>query len=805
MTKLKTLLGLVFCMSCCTSITRPADQDLSGPIITLQSVVYQVGDKWYCPLCRQEVENRDRSAIDLKLTLSEWHDVLIDKDYFLHKIRYISDEELVQSLHIETLGPALQAASKAKNPGRISALLHTYFTSRQDNNRLSAYDAQNKKYFITIDEFRREALADSARYNTIVRSAQSFYTPEQGYTLHGVHWGKRIDFNHHYPHVSKYGVHYLQFIDDQINYYLLTRDPATPKAFEVVFNQWYDQLDSVKNEQVIHMIRSYDFIWYELGLANRNERLINAQRVFAPHLSPETNKRLLKIILGSTRWLDQCVQRTPFHPYNWQTHSALTLSYAATVFPEFKESGAWLDRGRKNMVLHLENDLLDDGGYVERTSSYASYMFSVYYRYMLMLQYFRDDPSLRTQYLSRLEKNMEFFVLTNTPVGVNPAFNDARRGKNLLPLFKEMGEFFNRGDFIGAVKHEFSPEVLASMSVPVTAPTTTSIDFPDSRFAVMRDSWDPRSYYMIVNYGDWQNHCHFDQLDFEIYANGVPIALDAGLGPLGYLDTLQVSWYKHPLSHNMLTINRAVPEKMDKPGYDKHWSDLKQTIFFAATHDGYVRYQKAHHRRHIVYSKARYWLIIDEVQTTGSGQEMDFNLHTPCSMKETDDGYLSIQDNGFLIKQDHQDAHATQRVLSRGGADLTGLRGEPGNREIDWLIFRKVLAGDPRVNRMATLIYPFASLASCDPADVSVERMALKDTAAMGYRVRTKNREDIVIVSDGTYRKFMDTIEGDFTYGVFSAAGGRIDYAGITGATRYRIDGVGENTLDTRMDWEYKK
>jgi len=279
------------------------------------------------------------------------------------------------------------------------------------------------------------------------------------------------------------------------------------------------------------------------------------------------------------------------------------------------------------------------------------------------------------------------------------------------------------------------------MSVPVTAPTTTSIDFPDSRFVVMRDSWDPRSYYMIVNYGDWQNHCHFDQLDFEIYANGVPIALDAGLGPLGYLDTLQVSWYKHPLSHNMVTINRAVPEKMDKPGYDKHWSVLKQSIFFAATHDGYVRYQKARHRRHIVYSKARYWLVIDEVQTTGSRQEMDFNLHTPCSMKETDDGYISIQENGFLIKQDHQDAHATQRVLSRGGADLTDLRGESSNREIDWLIFRKVLAGDRRVDRMATLIYPFASQTSCDPADVSVARLAMKDTAAIGYRVRTKNRK----------------------------------------------------------------
>ena len=63
----------------------------------------------------------------------------------------------------------------------------------------------------------------------------------------------------------------------------------------------------------------------------------------------------------------------------------------------------------------------------------------------------------------------------------------------------------------------------------------------------MRDSWDPKSYFMIINYGEFQNHCHYDQLDFEIYANGIPIAVDAAIGKLGYLDSLHVSWYKHPV------------------------------------------------------------------------------------------------------------------------------------------------------------------------------------------------------------------------------------------------------------------
>ena len=780
-------------------------QDRSGPTISLHSDVYQVGSKWFCPLCRQEVENGNRSGIDLKLCLSEWHDVIIDKDYFHNKIRYISDEELINSLQIKAVEPALREALKAKNHDRISVILHDYFAARKDNNRLSIYDSQNKKYFTTVDEFVGEILADSARYEGIVRSANQFFTQERGFTLYGLHWGQRIDFNHTYPSASKWGVHYLSFLDDQINYFLLKRDPATARAFEDVFNQWYDQLDSVKNEQVINHTKSYDFIWYELGLANRTEKLINAQRVLIKHISPETNTRLLKIIMGSARWLSQCLERTPFHPYNWQTHTALTLSYAAVAFPEFRESKTWLDRGKNNMILHLENDILNDGGYVERTNSYAEYMFSVYYRYILMLQYFNNDPSLREKYLSRIEKFIEFFVLTNSPVGVNTPFNDASRSKSLVRVFKEMGEFFHRGDFVGAVRHEFSPEALASMPVKVKEPGTKSIDFPDSRFVVMRDSWVPKSYFMMLNYGEFQNHSHYDQLAFEIYANGIPIALDAGVGRLVYLDSLHVAWYKHPLSHNMVTINQAIPEKLDKPGYDKLWSPQRYTEYFAATHDGYVRYQKAKHRRHIVFSKTKYWLIIDEVNTSGNNQEMDFNFHTPRSMTEIDDGYISVQDNGFLIKQDHLDAPNITRIKSRGGANLGGLPNEPSDREIDWLIFRKLLKNDRRSDRMATLIYPFASREHLVHTDVSVEKLDMKDDTAIGYKVKTENREDVIIVSDGKYRKFTDKIEGDFKCVRISSTAGVVDYVGFSSVAQFKIDGVMGDSFKTRRDYEYKK
>ncbi len=779
-----------------------AELDRSGPTISLQNTAYQVDGVWYCPICRQAVPNGDRSKLDLRLQLSEWHDVYIDPDYFRDKIRYISDAELVASLQIADIGSALQAAVAAGDGQRVSQLLHDHFIRRPDNHRLSNYDAGNKRSFITIDEFRHDVAADPVRARAIREARDQTYSPSKGFTLYGVAWGEKVDFNHTYPNASKWGVHYLSFLDPLIAGYLLDGNKETAAAFERVFNQWYDQLDLVKQEKVINVTVSYDFIWYELGLSNRTERLINAMRAFGPEMSPETTKRLLKVILGSSRWLDQCLIKTPFHAYNWQTHTAHTLSYAALAFPEFSESRTWLQRGRQNMVLHLENDILEDGGYVERTTSYAAYMFSVFHRYMLMLRHFAGDSSLLDHYMGRLEKFIEFYALTTTPVGVNVPFNDAARGRELVPLFREMSAFFHRGDFVGAVRQEFKPEELAALPVAPVEPRVKSIDFPQSRMLVMRDSWDPASYFLIFNYGDHQNHSHFDQLSFEIYANGIPIAVDAGLSKLGYLEPAQNTWYKHPIAHNMLTINQAVPEKRNLPGYDKIWSPQPHTEYFAASHDGYLPYQKARHRRHLIFAKAQYWLIIDEVSTAGKNQEMEFNLHTPSDMRETATGFISRGKTGFLITQDRLQTKVTPRERLKGDADLRGLTGEPDHRDIDWLLFRRKLTGNRTLDRMATLIHPYAERSRFDDSQVFVEQVTLEDSAALAYRVTIPGAEDLVIISDGTPRKFGMGIEGDFRFARIRSEGGKVTYAGFTKVSTYRVPGLPVRRFPDRRDHE---
>ncbi len=125
----------------------------------------------------------------------------------------------------------LKEALKKGENNTISQVICNYFKTRNDNKRLFNYDSQNRKYFITIEDFVSDINKDSLRKNKIINSFNTFYNNEKGYTLYDVNFGKKIDFNYNYSKTSKWGVHYLYFIDDLVNYYLLTKDTEIPMIF----------------------------------------------------------------------------------------------------------------------------------------------------------------------------------------------------------------------------------------------------------------------------------------------------------------------------------------------------------------------------------------------------------------------------------------------------------------------------------------------------------------------------------------------------------------------------------------------
>jgi len=771
----------------------------TGPIISEYSDIYQIGDKWYCPLCNQEVKNGDRSQIDPTLHLSEWHDEYLDPDYFDKKINHISNDELINSLEMsQSIQNELDKLQKQNDWETAFKKLKNYFANRPDNNRLYHYDRAVKIPFITRSEFSNQVNGDKNRVEGIIKSAKSIVNPDSGFTISNHFFGKTVDWNFDWPNRSEFSIHYCYLFTDILNAYIINKDENLIEGFESLFNQWYEQKDLVEHKMRPEEFKQRNVIWYELGLGVRTPRIIDSYRVFRTKLSPETHKQILKIILGTARWLNECLERTPFHPYNWQTQTAMTLTYIALLFPEFKESEKWLEAGRKNMEQHFQKDIYDDGGYVERTGSYTNYVFGMFYRYMRLFQFFDNNDLYMKTTLPRLEKLMEFTALTMTPLAVNSPFNDCSRGTDLADLLIEMGEFFNRGDFLGSVKNHISTEKLATLKVKPKEPEITSVDFEHSRFMVMRDQWSPTAKFLILNYGPFQNHGHYDILDFEIFANGIPIAVDPGLGLSGYTEPVHVSWYKQSRSHNMLTIDDAVVNKRNIFGEKKIWSPQNYTDYFAASHSGYKEFFDTICRRHVVFVKGEYWLIVDQVNTPHKNKQLDFNFHTPLYMSQIKNGFVSDETPGALIASIGDEK--IEFLKKSGPVDLRGIPGEASNRDVDWLIFRKQSKAQIEDDRFAILVFPFAEL--IDEKNIVLNKMELDDTEIFGYKISTKEYEDWLILSDGKTHQFTDKLSGNFSFGWFHWQNDKLQKISIANVSNLNLTGISAESFNEKINYE---
>ena len=775
-------------------MTTCGDQD-SGKkqlIVTKHSDIYWEDENWHCPLCDSIVTNIDRSNIRPELYLQEWHDTFLDENYFDEKICNISDEELFAAIDLSQ--PNLKSLKNlvGKEMFDTAALeFGRIYRTKSDEFRMYSYPEFPDKPFITLNQFLSDAEKPSEKKNEIIKRAREASDPQKGFTIAGVLFGDEIDFNRDVKPGWKYGAVNFSYGRDLLYAYMLTNDSYYLQSLETIFNQLYDYRDKMSMES------KYNPLWNELGLAGRVRSLIDMYRLVGLQLSAETQKNCLKFILGQTRWLYEALVQNPFHSYNWQTANATSVGYAALVFPEFKESKQWLEASEKYMRMHFEQTLLEDGGHIERSVSYANYVFSMFYRYILMMDYFKGDKSWDEQYMVKLERLTEFTMLTHSPLGTSCPFNDARRDKDkFVDYFMEMADFFHRGDFLTPVLLHVPSRQLENLSVKPRIPSALSLNFPQSEYAVMRSSWNSDAYFFIMNYGPFRNHAHVDALDFELYANGVPIAVDAGIGAGAYEDPIHVSWYKHPNSHNMVVVNDAFLNKRKAGGKDVTWISQHKTDYFAATHEGYKAINGAVQRRHVAFIKNRYWIIFDQTWADQPDLPLTWNLHSPLHFNKIPNGFESRERVGAVLLSAGDSLATTE--IRQGMANLTGFSAEPDHREIDWLIFKKQTSAEPAKNEFAVLVLPKTE----DGELPLFKKINTPDEEVRFYKLNTNGAEEWIIFSDGKNHTYNHLIEGDFRFGWFKILDGKIKAVSVGDLTRLNITDVMSLTLSQRNNYE---
>ncbi len=669
-----------------------------------------------------------------QLKFSE-HSLLGNAEYVGHQIKTITDADLFSALQLDQ--PALQrmeAAVQRKDYAQAYRAWGLYWNAKQqpkyatqtyhlltDTEMLMGYE-QVRAY---ASRYKEENDSVMARASLILKNV---FRPWGDVV---VDFGPKVDFNREVGQSGKYGFHYWGWSKALILAYVNSGDQRFLAKFDELFHQWYEQRNNISRG-----FPELDVVYYELGLGVRNRMFIEYYLLPHPQRSLLTHERMLKTVLGAGRWLYQLEQWEGYRSGNWQIHGSYMLAQLAMVFPEFRESKEWLKLGLQRLEEHLQQDFFDDGGHSERAPrNYTQATYLSYRNLYYLLSVYRVREDLQQMIRARMGNTIDWWIAMLAPTGEIPSINDSHRG--LFPTFilQDGAEFYKKPYVYGVLSNLFG---VASSGVTLKMPSFVSRHMPASGFTVMRSDWTRNALYMNINYGKWNGpHTHNDMLDFEIYAYGKALAVDAGIG-LTYDDPLYIPWYKSSRAHNMITVNDRNMERESIEGENIKWSSNSLLEYFSGEHRGYER-MGVRHRRQILFVNHRYWILLDDLKCEKKGDTLSWYFHTPSPLVR--DGWMfhSTGRPGILIYPlKGGESPRTGTSMASSTSDLT-----PGKTEsIHWIAFDQITNAASTM-QYNVLLYPHRGQRA------PVEYSAMSETH---FRISSPEGVDDLYVSSASTR-----------------------------------------------------
>jgi len=575
-------------------------------------------------------------------------------------------------------------------------------------------------------------------------------------------FGKEIDFNADFGQSGIYGFHYLGWLPPIGQAYLLTGEGKYAAAFDDVFSQWYDQRDRVE-----FRIPHLDPIWYELGCGARLPVLMRLYHVFrsAPEIRIKTVEKLWKTFLGHGRWLFEHESKG-YRSGNWQVTGCRALLLVGVLFPEFKESSAWVELGKKRLMEHCERDFLDDGCYSERCPSYGTIGMRFLPELYDLLGYLRGSAADRDKLMRRMKGAYQWYMLTSTPIGTSPATGDSGY-VGISALMKEGARRTGDGTLLWPVRDELSDDEKRALPEPARPPQT-SVNLPSSGFAIMRSGWERDDLYMMVNYGPtggWHTHNH--ALDFELFAYGQGLALDTSR--FDSYDNPLDAYFRSARAHNQVVVNDADMDRQGLKVTDVVWQSDEHVDFFAGTHDGYAESHGVLVSRKVVFVKPHYWLVSDVVVETQRPHCYTWFLHSPHRFRRRVAKSFSCgKGPGLLVVPARADE--IRHVRKGVGYTKKDWRAPGLFPDRYWIGYRK-FSYHCSFATFAVLLFPFrkeAPSATLKPLSVRQNGVEVSRKEAEAFEVCTAGcRHAIVLSHSEAARRQYGPLETDCRMGVF--------------------------------------
>jgi hypothetical protein len=351
----------------------------------------------------------------------------------------------------------------------------------------------------------------------------------------------------------------------------------------------------------------------------------------SPRLTAEVFSRALKYLYLHARHLETYLS-TYFSPNTHLTGEALGLFYLGLMLPEFHRARHWRALGWKILIDELDRHVRPDGVYFEQASYYHRYTTDFY---MHLLALMRRNGWPRETYLEeKLTSLLDHLMHLIRPDGTTPLVGDDDGGRLVKLDGREADDFravlatgaalFGRGDYkhvAGEAAEEtlwlLGPEGVREFDrVPCGMPTHLSLAFTDGGYYLLRDGWERRSNYLLIDCGPHGalgcGHAHADALSFELVAGGASWLVDPGTytytGDAGLRDK-----FRSTAAHNTATVDgqsQSVPAGPFSWGRvarasEREFITGKNFDYFVGEHDGYQRLDDpVTHARSVLFVKA---------------------------------------------------------------------------------------------------------------------------------------------------------------------------------------------------------
>lgn len=335
---------------------------------------------------------------------------------------------------------------------------------------------------------------------------------------------------------------------------------------------------------------------------------------------------------------------------NWNADRATGLGVYALLFPQEPESAGYLEHACSVVDWQLAEVVDQEGAWPENVRYHGAvlhryFLFFVLLKRLQGMDYFRH-PKVKAMYRFLIGIVTAEDIIQGGhdagPVLLTPAVGDANVQEKWFRLLGYAAPFYAEEDphlsaeMVWTWKHGGAPVqdtgafplplvalLYSQPDLPEQQPALHSVHYPGIGYVIFRSGEQNLRNYAIYEASPLTYHAHHDEGHFSIWADGIPLTLDAGTG--GYYNGDR-HWYVSGAAHNIVQFADGSGGYADGP-----LQSVCREVLFTEELD-YARSLipdtlAGEYERNFLYIKAGFdaYLVWDRIE---GGADSVWNLHT---------------------------------------------------------------------------------------------------------------------------------------------------------------------------------